>query len=203
MNQVVFQIPPNGSRKAKKKKKKRNQTQNDTRVRTAIMGDIHQGPGTPWASSVSVLHSVFYRQRHLLVRYLPWTPRQRRQHQRDHLFLSCGLVFHRWRRGGGSAIPLLLGMVLKNAGGGWGGCGGSKGPPPPRAGLAHLVVVGDGGFAQLPFKVQLEGEIQVPLRGGEEEKREEEKRREGFQRRAEARSSGPAADLRPELFLLI
>lgn len=39
----------------------------------------------------------------------------------------------------------------------------------PRAGsLAHLVVVGDGGFAQLAFEVQLEGEVQVALAGVEE-----------------------------------
>lgn len=65
---------------------------------------------------------------------------------------------------------------------GWCSITGSRKPPPPRADLAHLVVVGDGRVAQLPFKVQLEGKIQVPLRGEEER---------GFQRRTEARTEVP------------
>lgn len=41
------------------------------------------------------------------------------------------------------------------------------GPPAPHMlDLAHLVVVANGCFAQLPFKIQLEGKIQVPLQGG-------------------------------------
>lgn len=47
------------------------------------------------------------------------------------------------------------------SGGGPGGLRGSFVARPSL--LAHLVVVGDGCLAQLPFKVQLQGELQVPL----------------------------------------
>lgn len=37
--------------------------------------------------------------------------------------------------------------------------------PTPQANLTHLVVVGNGRFAQLAFEIQLEGEIQIALQG--------------------------------------
>lgn len=43
----------------------------------------------------------------------------------------------------------------------------------PYADLAHLVVVGDGCFAQLTFEIQIEGEIQVTLQAGRKGRRRE------------------------------
>lgn len=74
-----------------------------------------------------------------------------------------GLVFPR-RREWLRLPPLRTGWCSIVVGEG----GNPAGPHLPAADLAHLVVVGDGGFAQLPFKVQLEGKIQVPLREEEE-----------------------------------
>lgn len=151
--EIRFQIPPKGSRKAK----------------TELNAERHSGThsNNRWHSSgpgnilgfFCVLHSVFYSQRHFLFRYfLPssWTSRQQR-YRRWHL-LVWGPVFHRWREW----------LHLPPLRTGWCSIRGSRKSPPPRADLAHLVVVGDGCFAQLPFKVQLEGKIQVPLRGEEE-----------------------------------
>lgn len=200
MNQVVSKIPPNGLRKAKRNK---NKTEPNAERHSGTHGNNGRhssGPGdTLGLFSLCLTFSV--------LQTAPPTGSLPPAFAVDATATapaSAGPPLLRLWPGlsqvAGVALPSLCswdGAQERRRGG-----GGSRSPPPPRAGLAHLVVVGDGGFAQLPFKVQLEGEIQVPLRGGEEE-RGEEKRREGFQRRAEARSSGPAADLRPELFLLI
>lgn len=152
--EIRFQIPPKGSRKAK----------------TQLNAERHSGThsNNRWHSSgpgnilgfFFVLHSVFYSQRHFLFRYvLPsaWTSRRAALSSVAPLGLRPGLS----QVAGVAPSPSAAhGMVLNK--------GGSRKSPPPRADLAHLVVVGDGCFAQLPFKVQLEGKIQVPLRGEEE-----------------------------------
>lgn len=118
----------------------------------AIISDIHQRPWSLFCHRMSVLHSVFYSKRHFLFRY----------------FLPSSVV------GGTSAswsLPCSFtggrsGSVSLGCAGDGPQCGSQKSPLPPMLDLTHLVVVANGCFAQLPFKIQLEGKIQVPLQGG-------------------------------------